>query len=176
MEILSPNDTTSPRRINDDRVWYSRNLRCASCEGFCPICESPCCIYKASKEVLAKPKSLQTEMSAHLLQVIEGLGAKVKDMDTFSMCTLGGGCGRRVCPSCCGVCPTELCRDIQCKVFTHSDSVNRYNPANQLLGVQARPMGRVRLAFMISAHGQVDLLSRPCSLRDWVSSSSGFVK
>ncbi|RJE19706.1 hypothetical protein PHISCL_07961 [Aspergillus sclerotialis] len=115
VELLKPNDTTSPRRINDNRVWHSRNLRCASCEGFCPICDAACCIYKASKEVLAKPKGFQTDMCSRLMKAIDRLGSKVKDTSTFSMCTLGGGCGRRVCPKCCGMCPTAICRDIQCK-------------------------------------------------------------
>lgn len=110
-------DTKSPRRANDDRVWYSRNLRCISCEGSCPICETDCCIYRAAKEVLTKPKNFQTEMCSRLVEIIDSLGARVKDMSTFTMCTLDTGCGRRVCPNCCGACPTVICRDVQCKVL-----------------------------------------------------------
>lgn len=51
-----------------------------------------------------------------LVAAIDGLGSHVKDMGTFAMCTLGGGCGRYVCPDCCGICPNEICRDVQCSV------------------------------------------------------------
>lgn len=55
--------------------------------------------------------------AAELVQIIEGFGSKVKDMSTFSLCSILGGCGRRVCPDCSGICPTNICRDVQCKVF-----------------------------------------------------------
>ena len=149
VHILPARDTTTPRRLNDDRIWHSRNLRCASCEGFCPICDAPCCIYKAAKEVLAKPKNFQTNMSRRLVKAIDRLGSHVKDTSTFSTCTLGGGCGRRVCPKCCGTCPTSICRDIQCKVFLYSNYVEWYDWVIALinrLGVQAWSLGCVRLA------------------------------
>lgn len=40
-----------------------------------------------------------------------------REVSTFLQCTMGDetGCGKRICPDCCGQCPNELCRDIQCR-------------------------------------------------------------
>ncbi|KAL4781578.1 hypothetical protein BJX76DRAFT_363509 [Aspergillus varians] len=110
---VAGNDPKVPRRPNDIRSWDQRNLRCVDCRKFCPICNTVCCVreemvQKASDESLS-PKE------AEYAKIIDFLGARAKDASTFSRCTPPDGCGRYVCPSCCAVCPNELCQDIQCK-------------------------------------------------------------
>lgn len=60
-------------------------------------------------------KAAQAE---RIVSNIEALGSHVRDNTTFIMCTLGGGCGRYVCPGCCGICLNVACQDVQCKVNT----------------------------------------------------------
>jgi hypothetical protein len=38
------------------------------------------------------------------------------DPTTFMKCLLDSGCGKMVCPICCGRCPTSICQDLQCIV------------------------------------------------------------
>ncbi|BDD61556.1 hypothetical protein MAP00_006596 [Monascus purpureus] len=114
--LLSSKYVTGPRRVGDERLWNSRNLRCAHCLGKCPVCSIACCVYEEARRKMAKSSSdCDKAAAAELVQIIEGFGSKVKDMSTFSLCSILGGCGRRVCPDCSGICPTNICRDVQCK-------------------------------------------------------------
>jgi hypothetical protein len=40
-----------------------------------------------------------------------------QEAPTFLQCTKGDevGCGKMVCPDCCGECPHPICKDIQCR-------------------------------------------------------------
>lgn len=110
-------------RKGDIRKWGTTNLRCTSCRGECGICNAACCIYENAKRTVAKA-GLDSDRVAYgqaskaqqLIKIIESLGPQAKDVSTFSMCSPPGGCGRYVCLNCCGVCPKQICRDIQCKV------------------------------------------------------------
>jgi hypothetical protein len=91
-----------------------------------------CCVkeevdQKAADENLNKEAIKQAK---RLAKTIEYLSVHAKDVSTFSQCTLPDGCGRYVCPNCCGVCPNEVCRDIQCKVSVaaahYAISVTKY--------------------------------------------------
>ncbi|KAL4772645.1 hypothetical protein BDW60DRAFT_222261 [Aspergillus nidulans var. acristatus] len=96
-------DPKVPRRPNEARVWDHRNLWCVDCQEV---------DQKAADENLNKEAIKQAK---RLAKTIEYLSVHAKDVSTFSQCTLPDGCGRYVCPNCCGVCPNEVCRDIQCK-------------------------------------------------------------
>ncbi len=39
-----------------------------------------------------------------------------RESPTFIQCTHQTGCGKFVCPDCCGICPDECCQDVQCRV------------------------------------------------------------
>ncbi|CBF78200.1 predicted protein [Aspergillus nidulans FGSC A4] len=93
----------APCRPNEARIWDHRNLWCVDCQEV---------DQKAADENLNKEVIKQAN---HLARIIEYLSIHAKDVSTFSQCTLPDGCGRYVCPNCCGVCPNEVCRDIQCK-------------------------------------------------------------
>ncbi|KAL4924775.1 uncharacterized protein BDV17DRAFT_205695 [Aspergillus undulatus] len=114
---ISVNDPKAPRRPNDARPWNHRNLSCVDCRESCPICNTTCCM----KEELARQAADENlsldkvQQAKRLLKIIEYLGFYNKDVSTFAQCTPPDGCGRYVCPSCCGICPSEICRDIQCK-------------------------------------------------------------
>ncbi|KAL4993789.1 hypothetical protein BDV10DRAFT_189624 [Aspergillus recurvatus] len=110
-------DPKGPRRPNEARAWDHRNLWCVDCRNNCPICNTACCVkeevaQKAADDNLSKE---EIEQAKRLAKIIEYLGVHAKDVSTFSLCTPPDGCGRYVCPDCCGVCPNEICRDIQCK-------------------------------------------------------------
>ncbi|KAE8415871.1 hypothetical protein BDV36DRAFT_261658 [Aspergillus pseudocaelatus] len=116
VKTIPPNDSKSPHRVDDSRQWNTVNLRCTACRGNCPICSVACCRYAEAKQIIADTESKpgKSDNATQILQIIEGLGSHVKDMSTFSLCSEPGGCGRRVCPNCCGRCPSELCGNIQC--------------------------------------------------------------
>ncbi|KAE8150022.1 hypothetical protein BDV25DRAFT_155169 [Aspergillus avenaceus] len=116
--ILPQGDKISPRRPDDDRAWDTVNLRCVTCKGACPICKAACCRYESAKQAVANADTdPETKVRAkRTLQRVERLGSRVRDISTFSLCNRFGGCGRYVCPRCCGQCPGEMCREIQCKV------------------------------------------------------------
>lgn len=111
-------------RVDDVRTWDSVNLRCTSCRVDCGLCGAACCVYENARRTVAKAgpgaDGVARERAAkasQMIKVIESLGPQAKDVSTFSLCSQPGGCGRYVCPDCCGVCPSEICHDIQCKVF-----------------------------------------------------------
>lgn len=126
IRLRSLNDIKGATRPNDPRMWYTRNLRCAKCVGACPVCDIGCCLYETSRRLNNDP---DTEMylatqTEKLVMNIDALGAHVKDTGTFSLCSNSGGCGRYVCPECCGICPCEMCRDVQCKVCIMASSLS----------------------------------------------------
>lgn len=155
MKTVSSTDSKSPRRVDDSRQWNTVNLRCTTCRGSCPICSVACCRYAEAKQTIAdtEAKPEKSDNARQILQKIEGLGSHVKDMSTFSLCSEPGGCGRRVCPSCCGRCPSEMCGDIQCKVvfflfcllLSHL-RVPIWWLTLLALGMQAKSLGTLRLA------------------------------
>ncbi|KAF9884764.1 hypothetical protein FE257_001254 [Aspergillus nanangensis] len=109
-------------RVDEVRKWETVNLRCIDCRGDCPICGAACCVYENARRTEAKAgpdaDGMAIEMAAkahQIMKIIDSLGPRAKDATTFSMCSQPGGCGRYVCPGCCGVCPSEICHDIQCK-------------------------------------------------------------
>ncbi|KAL3449293.1 hypothetical protein BJX65DRAFT_273218 [Aspergillus insuetus] len=111
------------RRQGDPRAWNHRNLWCIRCPGPCPVCKGTCCL-RGEARAKVRDESLEgedLEKVKRLIEIIEFLGPHAKDADTYSQCSPPDGCGRRVCPDCCGVCPNKICRDIQCVVsrFLH---------------------------------------------------------
>ncbi|OJJ55984.1 hypothetical protein ASPSYDRAFT_80640 [Aspergillus sydowii CBS 593.65] len=100
---IPASDLKAPRRPNESRAWDHRNLWCADCQEMAQ---------KVADESLDPEKVHQAK---RLGKIIEHLGAHAKDVSTFTQCTPPDGCGRYVCASCSGVCPSEICRDIQCK-------------------------------------------------------------
>jgi hypothetical protein len=111
------------RRQGDTRAWNHRNLWCIRCPGPCPVCKGTCCLREEARAKV-HDESLEgedLEKVKRLIEIIEFLGPHAKDADTYSQCSPPDGCRRRVCPDCCGVCPNEICRDIQCMVsrFPH---------------------------------------------------------
>lgn len=145
---IPASDLKAPRRPNESRAWDHRNLWCADCRKTCPICNITCCVkeemaQKAADESLDPEKVHQAK---RLGKIIEHLGAHAKDVSTFTQCTPPDGCGRYVCASCSGVCPSEICRDIQCKVSTNNHQrdtgslmkhVHGYRTASRIPGLPA---------------------------------------
>lgn len=117
--ILHSLDGDEPTRgVHDDRHWYAKNLRCIVCTSPCAVCQRPCCVYEAARRTYNTKASWirKREDARKLLAVIDCFGPLAKDVSTFSKCSIPGGCGKFVCPECCGACPIVGCRDIQCKV------------------------------------------------------------
>ncbi|KAL2820027.1 hypothetical protein BJX63DRAFT_381053 [Aspergillus granulosus] len=118
-KLISLTDPKVRRRHGDARAWDHRNLWCISCYGTCPVCKkATCCLYE---EALVKVNDGSSdgkdlEKAKRLVKIIEFLGPHVKDAATFTQCSPPDGCGRHVCPDCCGVCPNKICRDVQCNV------------------------------------------------------------
>ncbi|KAL4944102.1 hypothetical protein BDV06DRAFT_116652 [Aspergillus oleicola] len=113
----SENNPKASCRPEDARPWNHRNLACIDCRKPCSICNTTCCM-KQELEQKAADASLsfdEAQNTKHLGKVIEHLGFYAQEISTFAQCTPFDGCGRYVCPDCCGVCPNEICRDIQCK-------------------------------------------------------------
>ncbi|OQV05813.1 hypothetical protein CLAIMM_10483 [Cladophialophora immunda] len=109
-----------PRHPNTSRAWHSRNLKCTTClDHCCAVCGRACCAYKAAALAVKiqkdNPESLKTA-EERLLQ-IAFLFPYGQEAPTFLQCTKGGeiGCGKMVCPDCCGECPNPICKDIQCR-------------------------------------------------------------
>lgn len=112
------NDPNAKQRKDDLRVWDTVNLRCISCHGECPVCKGTCCMYTDAKRAIDNEKAdpERVGMASRIINIIEGLSPQIMDVSTYQLCSEPGGCGRYVCPKCCGVCPNEICRDVQCKV------------------------------------------------------------
>ncbi|EXJ72310.1 uncharacterized protein A1O5_04814 [Cladophialophora psammophila CBS 110553] len=109
-----------PRHPYTSRAWHSRNLKCTTClDHCCAVCGRACCAYKAAALAVKihkdNPESLKTA-EERLLQ-IAFLFPYGQEAPTFLQCTKGGsiGCGKMVCPDCCGECPNPICKDIQCR-------------------------------------------------------------
>lgn len=81
------------------------------------------------------------------MQMIQNIGSRAKDLNRFSKCTEDGGCGRYVCPDCCGACPLYECRDIQCKVRVARINI-RFENAN-------KPYRTVKLIHGLHAIGMI---------------------
>ncbi|OOF93495.1 hypothetical protein ASPCADRAFT_517081 [Aspergillus carbonarius ITEM 5010] len=130
------------QRESDIRVWDYRNIWCTKCYGECPICDTSCCVYEELRRAISDEESdpLVSRDRGRTMGLIEVVGAYVKDASTFSLCSAPGGCGRHVCPSCCGMCPDDWCQDMQC------------NRADRRVcsGVQGRPLGQLRLARAVN--------------------------
>lgn len=111
-----------PRHPNTLRFWRSRNLKCTNCVNVCcACCGRTCCAYRAAVMALETHKDNPAGMAAAVerIQQITTIFPYGREMPTFLRCTSGvgngSGCGRMVCPDCCGVCPDEACSDIQCR-------------------------------------------------------------
>ncbi|ETI23549.1 hypothetical protein G647_05351 [Cladophialophora carrionii CBS 160.54] len=109
-----------PRHPNTSRAWHSRNLKCTTClEQCCAVCGRACCAYRAAALAMKirkdNPESLKIA-EERLLQ-IAFLFPYGQEAPTFLQCTKGDevGCGKMVCPDCCGECPQPICKDIQCQ-------------------------------------------------------------
>ncbi|KIW76005.1 hypothetical protein Z517_10750 [Fonsecaea pedrosoi CBS 271.37] len=108
------------RHPNTSRAWHSRNLKCTTClDHCCAVCGRACCAYKAAALAVKihkdNPESLK--MAEERLLQIAFLFPYGQEAPTFLQCTKGGeiGCGKMVCPDCCGECPNPICKDIQCR-------------------------------------------------------------
>lgn len=109
-----------PRHPTTGRGWYSRNLRCTSCSNvMCSCCGRACCSFRAC--ILAaenKASSTDSRKAARDdVAAIVWCFAVGKESPTFIQCTHQTGCGKYVCPDCCGICPDECCQDVQCRVI-----------------------------------------------------------
>ncbi|KAJ9603781.1 hypothetical protein H2200_011967 [Cladophialophora chaetospira] len=109
-----------PRHPNTSRGWQSRNLKCTSClDECCAVCGRACCAYRAAVLALrihrTNPESLK--IAEERLMQIAYLFPYGQEVPTFLRCTKGDeiGCGKLVCPDCCGECPNPICKDIQCR-------------------------------------------------------------
>ncbi|KAL3473465.1 hypothetical protein BJX99DRAFT_261254 [Aspergillus californicus] len=128
-------------RQGDIRAWHHRNIYCITCRGSCPVCSSSCCVREETRHKLEAEgtSAEQIEQAKNFARIIDFLGPYIKDADTFSLCSTPGGCGRHVCPDCCGVCPSEICQDIQCTVsiiHTHCSPSSQIEVANALRDIQ----------------------------------------
>ncbi|GLA57738.1 60S ribosomal protein L24 [Aspergillus tubingensis] len=115
-QTRDPKEDWKRKRSGDTRIWNYRNPWCIKCYGECPLCNSACCVYEELRRAVADEGSdpLVARDRRRLMGLMESVGAYIKDATTFSLCSTPG-CGKHVCPSCCGICPDKSCRDIQCK-------------------------------------------------------------
>jgi hypothetical protein len=109
-----------PRHPVTSRGWHSRNLKCTDCPDFsCACCGRDCCAYKSATKALETHKNNPESLKAaeQLLLQIAFLFPYGREVPTFLQCTKGGeiGCGKMICPDCCGECPDPICKDIQCR-------------------------------------------------------------
>ncbi|KAA8643435.1 60S ribosomal eL24 domain-containing protein [Aspergillus tanneri] len=117
-ETRNLSDSELKQKTHDARIKDAINLRCTNCRGDCPICGASCCIYDNARRTVIKEDSDTTklEKAGRIVKMIDGMSQQAKEMNKFHLCSPPGGCGRYVCPKCCGVCHNEICRDIQCKL------------------------------------------------------------
>ncbi|KAF4215175.1 hypothetical protein CNMCM8980_008712 [Aspergillus fumigatiaffinis] len=113
----SDKDTKSGKAPQDAKKWDIKNTKCIKCVGDCPVCGKACCIFDVARRTAAEADSTpeHAEAANQILKLIQRLGNSVLEASTYSLCTTPGGCGRYVCSDCWGICPVELCRDVQCK-------------------------------------------------------------
>ncbi|KAF7507224.1 hypothetical protein GJ744_010782 [Endocarpon pusillum] len=112
-----------PRHPTTGRGWYSRNLRCTSCSDvMCSCCGRACCSFRACI-LAAENKASSTDARKAARDDVAAIVwcfAVGRESPTFIQCTHQTGCGKYVCPDCCGICPDECCQDVQCrKCKTH---------------------------------------------------------
>jgi hypothetical protein len=116
-------DQPLPRHPTTGRGWKSRNLHCTNCmDKCCAVCGRACCAFKAASLALKNHKDnpeglLRAQDTLANIAVIYSYG---QEAPTFLQCTHGApgdtvGCGKMVCPDCCGMCPNAICADIQCR-------------------------------------------------------------
>lgn len=105
----------SEEHPNHLRLWGSKNLWCSTCTKNCPICGAPCCVRSQALQVISSATSTLEEKTKAQRRIdrMERLITISLDEATFVMCT---ECNRLICPSCCGLCPDPICRDLTCKV------------------------------------------------------------
>ncbi len=104
------------RHPNHPFRWASKNLWCFTCTGNCELCGDTCCAVNRQLEVALdkdqpeKARVRAVERASYICRH-NGLGPDLAS--TFLRCS--SGCGRVVCPECCGVCPEALCQDLLCR-------------------------------------------------------------
>ncbi|KAF4201997.1 hypothetical protein CNMCM8927_000861 [Aspergillus lentulus] len=113
----SDEDTKSGKAPQNAKKWDTKNTKCIKCFGDCPVCSKACCIFDVARRTAAQaePSPEHAEAANQILKLIQRLGNSVLEASTYSLCTTPGGCGRYVCSDCWGICPVELCHDVQCK-------------------------------------------------------------
>ncbi|GAQ03807.1 hypothetical protein ALT_1128 [Aspergillus lentulus] len=113
----SDEDTKSGKAPQNAKKWDTKNTKCIKCFGDCPVCSKACCIFDVARRTAAQADSNpeHAEAANQILKLIQRLGNSVLEASTYSLCTTPGGCGRYVCSDCWGICPVELCHDVQCK-------------------------------------------------------------
>ncbi|EAL85796.2 uncharacterized protein AFUA_6G02430 [Aspergillus fumigatus Af293] len=113
----SDEDTKTGKALQNAKKWDTKNTKCIKCFGDCPVCSKACCIFDVARRTAAQADSTpeHAEAANQILKLIQRLGNSVLEATTYSLCTTPGGCGRYVCSDCWGICPVELCHDVQCK-------------------------------------------------------------
>ncbi|GIJ90195.1 hypothetical protein Asppvi_009148 [Aspergillus pseudoviridinutans] len=113
----SDENTKSGKAPQNAKKWDTKNMKCVKCFGDCPVCGKACCIFDIARRTAAEadPTPEHAEAANQILKLIQSLGNSILEASTYSLCTTPGGCGRYVCSDCWGICPVELCRDVQCK-------------------------------------------------------------
>lgn len=114
--IYAPSDPY-PRHPDTGRGWFHKNLRCTICPDntACPHCHQACCAFRRAILNLEQGnvKSVNAQQEAiMMLKNIESLYPSGREVPTFLKCST---CENMVCPFCCGQCPHEMCKDIQCR-------------------------------------------------------------
>ncbi|EAW08862.1 uncharacterized protein ACLA_098040 [Aspergillus clavatus NRRL 1] len=117
IQMPSEDNKEHEKKAQISKRWDAKSMRCSMCRGDCPVCGKTCCIYSAARCAIVEAKP-DTELFRHakeILQMILARGNTIMGQNKFSLCTTHGGCGRYVCSACWGICPVELCQDVQCK-------------------------------------------------------------
>lgn len=128
----------SEEHPNHPRVWTAKNLWCSTCTKDCAVCGASCCVRNQALQDISSATSSSDEKTKaqRKLDRIERWVTVSMDETTFLMCT---ECNCLVCPSCCGLCPHPVCRDLTCKVSLTSSS--SFSETNVIIEVQGGPMG-----------------------------------
>ena len=108
-----------PRHPTTGRAWHSRNLKCTTCSDVsCPCCGRACCSYRACM-LIAENDLAPANIRDLAIRDCIAIGQCFpfgRESPTFIQCTHGTGCGKSVCPDCCGICSEDCCQDVQCRV------------------------------------------------------------
>ncbi|KAE8372248.1 hypothetical protein BDV26DRAFT_286112 [Aspergillus bertholletiae] len=91
VKAVSADNSKSPRRANDSRIWNIVNLRCTTCRDNCPICCVPCCRYAEAQQTIASTETKPEEVGniKQILQMIERLANPVAATDVNASQILG---------------------------------------------------------------------------------------